>query len=74
MMMALPSAALALQRAPVQCPPLLALAATLQVAAPPRRDERALQAAALYERITGLDKRLPLDPRAGVVPPAEVEV
>ena len=46
----------------------------LQVAAPPRRDERALQAAALYERITGLDKRLPLDPRAGVVPPAEAEV
>ena len=44
----------------------------LQVTAPPRRDERALQAAALFERITGLDRQLPIDPRPGSVPPAEV--
>ena len=43
----------------------------LQVAAPPRQDHRALQAAALFERITGLDRLVPLDPRPGVVPPPE---
>jgi amidase len=40
----------------------------LQVSAPPRRDERALVAAALFERVTGLDRLLPIEPRPGVVP------
>lgn len=44
----------------------------LQIAAPSRRDEVALQAAALFERSTGLDRKLPIDPRPGVVPPYEV--
>ncbi|MCB4821863.1 amidase [Roseicella aerolata] len=43
----------------------------LQVAAPPRRDEVALAAAAAFERITGLDRLLPIDPRPGTVPPPE---
>ena len=43
----------------------------LQVVAPPRQDGRALQVAALFERLTGLDRMLPLDPRPGVVPPYE---
>jgi amidase len=43
----------------------------LQVVAPPRRDAVALQAAALFERASGLALRLPIDPRPGVVPPAE---
>jgi amidase len=43
----------------------------LQVAAPPRRDEVALAAAAAFERITGLDRALPIDPRPGTVPPPE---
>ncbi len=43
----------------------------LQISAPPRREDRALQVAALYERLSGLDKLLPIDPRPGVVPPAE---
>jgi amidase len=43
----------------------------LQIAAPPRREERALRAAALFERLSGLDKRLPIEPRAGTVPPVE---
>jgi amidase len=43
----------------------------LQIAAPSRRDEVALQAAALFERSTGLDRKLPIDPRPGVVPPDE---
>lgn len=43
----------------------------LQVAAPPRRDEVALAAAAVFERITGLDRLLPTDPRPGTVPPPE---
>nr|WP_309139748.1 amidase family protein [Siccirubricoccus sp. G192] len=43
----------------------------LQIAAPPRREERALRAAALFERLSGLDKRLPVEPRAGAVPPVE---
>ena len=43
----------------------------LQVVAPPRRDARALQVAALFERLTGLDRMLPLEPRPGVVPPYE---
>lgn len=40
----------------------------LQIVAPPRQDARALQVAALFEGLTGLDRQVPLDPRAGVVP------
>jgi amidase len=43
----------------------------LQIAAPPRREERALAAAAVFERIAGLDRLLPIDPRPGEVPPPE---
>jgi amidase len=43
----------------------------LQVVAPPRRDEIALQAAALFEQASGLAKRVPIDPRPGTVPPSE---
>jgi amidase len=43
----------------------------LQVVAPPRQDARALQVAALFERMTGLDRMLPVEPRAGVVPAYE---
>ena len=43
----------------------------LQIAAPPRRDERALAAAALFEGLTGLDRLLPIEPRGGTVPPVE---
>jgi amidase len=43
----------------------------LQVAAPPRRDEVALAAAAVFERIVGLDRLLPILPREGEVPPVE---
>jgi amidase len=40
----------------------------LQIAAPPRQEARALAAAGFLERITGLDRLLPIDPRPGVVP------
>ena len=43
----------------------------LHVVAPPRQDARALQVAALFERMTGLDRLLPITPRPGTVPPAE---
>jgi amidase len=43
----------------------------LQVVAPPRQDARALQVAALFERMAGLDRLLPIDPRPGEVPPYE---
>jgi amidase len=43
----------------------------LQVAAPPRQDALALQAAAMFEAVAGLDKVVPIDPRPGVVPPVE---
>ena len=43
----------------------------LQIAAPPRRDDVALQAAALFEQASGLDRLLPIDPRPGVVPSPE---
>ncbi len=43
----------------------------LQVVAPPRRDDVALQAAALFEQASGLDKMVPVDPRPGSVPPGE---
>lgn len=41
----------------------------LQFVAPPRQDAAALQAAALFEDLTGLDRLLPIVPRAGTVPP-----
>jgi len=41
----------------------------LQIAAPTRGEAVALGAAALFEQLTGLDRLLPIDPRAGVVPP-----
>ena len=40
----------------------------LQIATPPRQEARALAAAAFLERLTGLDKAVPIDPRAGTVP------
>jgi amidase len=40
----------------------------LQIAAPPRQEARALSAAAFLERLTGLDKLVPIDPKPGVVP------
>ena len=43
----------------------------IQIVAPPRQDGRALQVAALFEGMTGLDRLLPIDPRRGRVPPAE---
>ena len=43
----------------------------LQVVAPPRQDAKALQVAALFEGLSGLDRMLPIDPRPGVVPPYE---
>jgi amidase len=43
----------------------------LHIVAPPRQDARALQVAALFEKMTGLDKLLPITPRPGTVPPAE---
>jgi len=42
----------------------------LQIVAPPRQDALALRAAALFEAVTGGPAR-PIDPRPGVVPPAE---
>jgi len=44
----------------------------LQISALPRRDEVALRAAALFEQASGLDRVMPIDPRPGVVPPAEL--
>ncbi|TWT01246.1 amidase [Reyranella sp. CPCC 100927] len=41
----------------------------LQIVAPARGEARALQVAALFERMTGLDRLLPIDPRPGIVPP-----
>ena len=43
----------------------------LHIVAPPRQDARALQVAALFEKMSGLDKLLPITPRPGSVPPAE---
>ncbi|MFM7417794.1 MAG: amidase [Alphaproteobacteria bacterium] len=43
----------------------------LHIVAPPRQDARALQVAALFEKMTGLDRLLPITPRPGAVPPAE---
>jgi amidase len=43
----------------------------LQIAAPPRREDVALRAAALFEAQSGLHRLLPIDPRPGTVPPPE---
>jgi amidase len=40
----------------------------LQVVAPARQEAMALVAAAMYEQVTGLDRLLPIAPRAGTVP------
>jgi amidase len=40
----------------------------LQVAAPPRQEAKALAAAGFLERVLGLDRLVPIDPRPGVVP------
>jgi amidase len=40
----------------------------LQITAPIRQEARALASAALLERLIGLDKLLPIDPREGMVP------
>lgn len=42
----------------------------LQIAAASRGEATVLGAAYLFEQLSGLDKLLPVDPRAGVVPPA----
>ncbi len=41
----------------------------LQIVAPPRGEARALHAAAMFERLSGLDRLLPIDPLPGSVPP-----
>jgi len=43
----------------------------LQFAAASRGEATALGAAWLFEQLTGLDKLLPIDPRAGTVPPSQ---
>ena len=40
----------------------------LQIVAPARGEARALRAAAMFEDVSGLDRLLPIDPRAGTVP------
>jgi amidase len=40
----------------------------LQIAAPPRQEACALSAAAFLERLIGIDRQLPIDPRPGTVP------
>ncbi len=40
----------------------------LQIVGRPRGEAAVLQAAALFERMTGLDQALPIEPRAGTVP------
>lgn len=42
----------------------------LQIVAPPRGEALALQAAALFERLGGLDRHVPIEPRPGTVPPS----
>src|SRR5205814_10460922 len=41
----------------------------LQLVGKPRGEAALLQAAALYEKLVGLDRLLPIDPRLGTVPP-----
>lgn len=42
----------------------------LQLVGKPRGEVALLQAAALYEKLLGLDRLLPIDPRPGTVPPS----
>jgi amidase len=42
----------------------------LQLVGKPRGEAALLQAASLYEKLLGLDKLLPIDPRLGTVPPS----
>jgi amidase len=42
----------------------------LQIVAPPRGEAALLSAGAAFEELMGLDKLVPIDPRAGTVPPA----
>ncbi|MGZ5912332.1 MAG: amidase [Reyranella sp.] len=42
----------------------------LQLVGKPRGEAALLQAASLYERLAGLDRLLPIDPRPGTVPPS----
>jgi amidase len=44
----------------------------LQLVGKPRGEATLLQAAALYEQLVGLHKQLPIDPKAGTVPPSYV--
>jgi amidase len=44
----------------------------LQLIGKPRGEAALLAAGALFEEMTGLDRRVPIEPRAGVVPPVEV--
>jgi amidase len=41
----------------------------LQIVAPARQEALALHAAAIFERLSGLSRLLPVDPRPGTVPP-----
>ena len=41
----------------------------LQLVGRPRGEAALLQAAALFEQVTGLNRLLPIDPKPGVVPP-----
>ncbi|HZQ01258.1 MAG TPA: amidase family protein [Reyranella sp.] len=43
----------------------------LQLVGKPRGEAALLQAASLYESLTGLSKLLPIDPKPGTVPPSE---
>jgi amidase len=42
----------------------------LQLVGKPRGEAALLQAASLYERLVGLDRLLPIDPKPGTVPPS----
>jgi amidase len=42
----------------------------LQIVGKPRGEAALLQAASLYEKLVGLDKALPIDPKPGTVPPS----
>ena len=42
----------------------------LQLVGKPRGEAALLQAAALYEKLVGFDRLLPIDPRPGTVPPS----
>ena len=44
----------------------------LQLVGKPRGEAALLQAASLYEKLVGLHKLLPIDPKPGTVPPSYV--